>query len=706
MRRMAAIQRVPAAPGTARPFGVFVATTLIGFFAMMLVVSAAGPAVRTTTLEPLAMQNPTIGGCYFFPDPRSNRSFFCGDDNSQPSIGSPLYAYLGVPIQFSLNVSSPTGSPMNVTMYFDTRLNFTTFTPEVLNASAVQTFPVTRSAANVSVPIPANWTYWQLSNDTISTNVSSYYTIFANVSDANGSDPFDPGGCSRLPYGNCFFKVAVAVNSPPTMDGLQSVIPAPSIIKFPNPVIPLVYANVSVRDDDNDNITVTWDWGDGTRTVNQTGPAVSAMSLNVTHQYAKSLFPLNETPRFVNFTLRVWVDDGVPAPLHNSSTDYVVQFEQGYDWPPSAIINSPTVGSRWKIGETVPMRGRVSDPERDNLTVYWDFGDGSKTASLYASGNVTSSHAYLVAGNYAVTLWVTDGPNKKLCFDEYCANSTDHWSRAAMPISVLSNRAPLAVADNRSGLIGEPILLHAVVADEDGDNLTVRWSFGDNSTAVNVTVGTRWDAQPFPLLQEHIYTDVGVYNLTVHVDDGTSQTMATARVTVLSFNEPPLLSPVVVLRANRTVAANNTFLIDETVVIQLTMKDPENDPLEVTIDWGDGNVTRVDITLTGGPDCTINESNETVCYFSYAYQALGTYLINVTLTDHRVYLAFNQTGGLVTRSHTPMQSATVIVAPPSQPRAEDLWDWWDYSTLTLVLGGIAILVGRGAWQVHQERRED
>src|SRR5207249_9665275 len=46
-----------------------------------------------------------------------------------------------------------------------------------------------------------------------------------------------------------------------------------------------------------------------------------------------------------------------------------------------------------------------SDPDGDPLTYAWDFGDGG------TAGSPTPVHAYLAAGNFAVTLMVTDNGN-------------------------------------------------------------------------------------------------------------------------------------------------------------------------------------------------------------------------------------------------------------------------------------------------------
>ena len=49
----------------------------------------------------------------------------------------------------------------------------------------------------------------------------------------------------------------------------------------------------------------------------------------------------------------------------------------------------------------------VRDPDGDNLTYTWDFGDGSQ--NLFGQNLLTVAHTYRKAGNFTVILWVSDG---------------------------------------------------------------------------------------------------------------------------------------------------------------------------------------------------------------------------------------------------------------------------------------------------------
>ena len=70
----------------------------------------------------------------------------------------------------------------------------------------------------------------------------------------------------------------------------------------------------------------------------------------------------------------------------------------------SDIGNSPpTVNFSYTVsGFTVNFKAEAHDPDSDELSYHWDFGDG------YASTNKNPTHTYKSGGNYSVTLTVTD----------------------------------------------------------------------------------------------------------------------------------------------------------------------------------------------------------------------------------------------------------------------------------------------------------
>jgi len=71
--------------------------------------------------------------------------------------------------------------------------------------------------------------------------------------------------------------------------------------------------------------------------------------------------------------------------------------------PPNGIIVSPTSNVSILEGESVNFEGSASDPDGDEMTYHWDFGDGMSSTSL-----TPGEHTYDDSGTYTVTFTVTD----------------------------------------------------------------------------------------------------------------------------------------------------------------------------------------------------------------------------------------------------------------------------------------------------------
>jgi len=123
-------------------------------------------------------------------------------------------------------------------------------------------------------------------------------------------------------------------------------------------------------------ISYSWDFGDGT----------NATGVTVDHSYAAS--------GSYTVTLTITDDDG--APDSSSATKTVLE-----NVPPVALFTESAHAVR--VNETIYFNASASyDPDGTIVNYFWNFGDGTN-----ATG-VTTEHAYDGAGNYTVTLTVTD----------------------------------------------------------------------------------------------------------------------------------------------------------------------------------------------------------------------------------------------------------------------------------------------------------
>jgi len=71
--------------------------------------------------------------------------------------------------------------------------------------------------------------------------------------------------------------------------------------------------------------------------------------------------------------------------------------------PPNGTIVSPTSNVSIQGGESVNFEGNASDPDGDDMSYHWDFGDGMSSTSLSPG-----DHTYDDSGTYTVTFTVTD----------------------------------------------------------------------------------------------------------------------------------------------------------------------------------------------------------------------------------------------------------------------------------------------------------
>ena len=214
---------------------------------------------------------------------------------------------------------------------------------------------------------------------------------------------------------------------------------------------------------------------------------------------------------------------------------------------PTAQANGPYSGN---VGDAISFSSAgSSDPDGDQLTYRWDFGDGS------TSTQANPSHTYATGGSFTATLRVTDPGD---LFDEDTAQVT-------------VNRPPTANANGPySGEVGDPIAFSSAgSSDPDGDSLTFRWDFGDGSTSTQ--------ANP-----SHSYATNGPFTATLRVtdpDDLFDEDTASVSVTQ---NLPP------------TAEANGPYSGNQGASISFSSagsSDPEAGTLTYQWDFGDGSTS-------------------------------------------------------------------------------------------------------------------
>jgi PKD repeat protein len=271
-----------------------------------------------------------------------------------------------------------------------------------------------------------------------------------------------------------------------------------------------------------------------------------------------------------NRTLRATYGGGTGLDGSSDTETHRVQAPQPENRPPTAAFT-------WSCeGLTCRFTDQSSDPDGSVVGRSWTFGDGSP---LTADKDPT--HTFPSAGNYTVTLTVTDDDG-----------ATDAGSSPVAVQAPPQNQAPVA------GFTSDCKDLSCKFKsdgsrDPDGKIIAWAWSFGDGATS----------AEPDP---KHDYAAGGTYSVSLTVtDDGGASTGVTHAVTVNAPPPPPNHPP----RAEFAPSCTN---------LACSFTDQSRDD--------DGSVVAWSWTL--GDGSTSNQQSP-----SHTYSSAGTYDVTLTVTD-------------------------------------------------------------------------
>lgn len=258
------------------------------------------------------------------------------------------------------------------------------------------------------------------------------------------------------PVGNC---------SPIDTDTAQyTVVPAPQLeIESPGRAAAGVakgFAAVLREDGGAVANGFSWDFGDGT----------TAEGTEVSHVY--------EQPGEYLVTLYADIEGGHPSCGQLELKQKVI-----VNAAPVPVIDGPELVA---AGQTAVFDAGGSHDDDGAVTAYrWDFGDGN------TGSGVITAHRFAEAGVYDLSLTVVDDADA----ENSVQTLTQQVSVDAAPVAGL--QAPAAICP------GEPVSW-SVAASE---NTSVRWSFGDGSTAEGAA-------------QSHAFAEPGLYPVRVTMDNG------------------------------------------------------------------------------------------------------------------------------------------------------------------------------------------
>ncbi len=227
-----------------------------------------------------------------------------------------------------------------------------------------------------------------------------------------------------------------------------------------------------------------WEWGDGT-----------PRSTGVTAEHTYTLAG--------RYTITLTVSDAETPPNKASSQKTIVMSSDstpppGTNRPPTAsLIVVPLEGFVDELF-TFDARGSV-DPDGDDLTYRFVFGDGDETAF---TATATATHRFAEPGTYLTRLTVRDE-----------ANASVDLTRSIRVLAPGENRTPVALIATglRTGVVPLTLTFDGRLSfDPDADPVTYDWSFSLDGAVVETLTGS---------VVTRLFDEVGTYTVVLSLTD-------------------------------------------------------------------------------------------------------------------------------------------------------------------------------------------
>ena len=334
---------------------------------------------------------------------------------------------------------------------------------------------------------------------------------------------------------------------------------------------------------------VTVDWGDGSTDTVFSEAGAGAIA-DKPHTYA------DDGP----FTVTVTVAEDGGAGSSGSATFQVTVANVAPD------VTAPSNQTATEGTSANFALGSFTDPGDDDpwkVTVDWGDGSTDTVSTETAPGTIAgAAHTYADDGGYTVTVTVEEengaGASGSDTFQVAVANVVPN---VTPPADQAASEGTAATFD--LGSFTDP-------GDDDPWEVTVDW--GDGSTDTVFT-----EASPGPIADKsHTYADNGPYTVTITVkEDNGSGVGGSATFAVAVANVAPAVTAPAAQNADE--ATSKSFGLG-------SFTDPgDDDPWQVTVNWGDGSADTVFAEASSGP----------IAAQSHTYADDGLFTVTVTVAE-------------------------------------------------------------------------
>ncbi len=248
--------------------------------------------------------------------------------------------------------------------------------------------------------------------------------------------------------------------------------------------VPVTFNGDDSSDPDDDPLTFIWTFDDGD----------TATGKDVTHTFVAT----------GSHTVKLTVSDGRGG-FDSTSREIDIERTENNLYP-IVELGGPYTG---RVGIPVALNAGASrDPDGDDITFAWDFGDGTK------GSGATPRHTYKKPGTFPVTLIVAD--------DNGDAVKVTTRVVVSQPPG-RANRPPVADAGGQyAGGAGRMLTFDARrSSDPDQDALNYAWTFGDGECAAGSTV-------------VHSYEKPGRYQVMLLVSDARGQSSSALTIATIA----------------------------------------------------------------------------------------------------------------------------------------------------------------------------